>query len=219
MKTAVILQDVDGRPERVRALRAVHPYVRVFCPPDRSIPGATSIEVPREWLPATDTGRNHWWKADALAVAAALEVTADFYWFIESDVVATQDVWQRLFDTHADNPTHCLATAIGRRGPGSGFRHWDHPGTPRNADRHFIMAVYRLSRAAVEASAAMAEDLRETFSEVSVPYVMKRCGLSMADMNGRGHFWSPTTFRTKPQEVRIDRGFLNHPVKHDSFEP
>jgi hypothetical protein len=218
MKTAVILQDVDGRPERIRALRSVHPYVRVFCPPDKEIAGAVKIDVPAEWLPVKHD-RPHWWKADALALAAARTVDADSYWFIESDVAATPEVWSDLFATHEDNPVDCLAAAIGRRGPGSGFRHWEHPGTPRNADRHFIMAVYRLSRRAVAASIAMAEDLRETFSEVAVPYVMKRSGLSMADMNGRGLFWSPTTFRTKPQEVRIDPRFLNHPVKHDSFSP
>lgn len=81
------------------------------------------------------------------------------------------------------------------------------------------MAVYRLSRQAIEASFAMAEELRETFSEVAVPYVMLRNGLSVVDLNGRGRIYTSTSMRTKPEEVRIDRQSLNHPVKSDSFEP
>lgn len=214
LREIVILQDIDGRPRRRETLSRCHPAVFAVTPDHRPHPFARSFPVPEEWLPDTaePLPRRGWWKADAVALAAvqALGVQADFYWFVESDVTADPEVWKALFAAYADNDLDGLATSIGRKGH-TGFRHWNHPATPEDADRHFIMALYRLSRAAVEASISMAEELRETFSEVAVPYVMKRHGLGMGEISRR--FYTADTFGVKPEQIVINRRFLCHPVK------
>lgn len=216
LREVVILQDVAGRPTRIDTLSRCHPAVFAVTPDHRTHSFARSVPVPESWLPDSDDSpaRKGWWKADAVALAAAnhLGVDADFYWFVESDVLGTPEVWKALFAAYADSDIDCLAAAIGRRGA-TAFRRWDHPATPPGANRHFIMALYRLSRAAVEASITMAEELRETFSEVAVPHVMQRHGLSMAEISRR--FYTSDTFRTQPENIRIDRRYLCHPVKED----
>lgn len=208
-----------GLSERVRALRAAHPHVRVFCPPGRPIGHAEEIPVPEEWLPAGDAlsfGRKCWFKADAMALAAARTVDAEFYWFIESDVVATTDRWKALFEGHARNKADCLSLPVYWRGDDPNFqKYW--PTAPVDADRHFIMAVYRLSRRAVVAGIEMAEELRECFSEAAVPLAIKRNGFRF-DVIHRSNF-TTQTMGTRRQNIVIDRRFLCHPVKTNTYSP
>lgn len=217
----VVLQDHLGLSERVRALQAVHPHVRVFSPPGRAIGHAEEIAVPDTWLPVGDAlsyDRKCWFKADALALAAARTIDADFYWFIEADVVATAARWQALFSDHAGNRADCVSLAVSWRGDDpNADRYW--PTAPPDADQHFIMAVYRLSRRAVDAAILMAEDLRECFSEIAVPLVIKRSGFSFDLINRRQTHCTSQSVGTRRGHIAIDRRYLCHPQKTNTFAP
>lgn len=197
-------------------MRSSHGCVKAVTPEDKPHVYARSFPIPHDWLPE-EGERKCWWKADAMALSAvqSLNLEAKYYWFIESDVAATPEVWKSFFKAHENNDADCLATHIGTRGPHSTFRHWGHPATPPDARKHFIMAVYRLSHRALEASIAMAPELRETFSEVSVPYVILKSGLTMAQF--KPGFFDIASMVTKPQHLRINPAYLNHPVKDDRF--
>lgn len=220
-KSVIILQDCIGLPSRAAVLRSVHGFVRPVVPDHCSHAHAKAFPEPIDWLPANDDPlpRKCWWKADALGLAAVQHFgyDADFYWFIESDVAATPETWKSLFRHYEDNGSDCIATMIGRRSSQSAFRHWDHPGTPADAQRHFLMACYRLSKRAVEASIQLAGTLRETFSEVAVPLVMRRSGFVMESMDGR--FCDSSTVSAFPDQITWSNRMLNHPVKSDAVSP
>ncbi|WP_423172731.1 hypothetical protein, partial [Stenotrophomonas sp. CASM114] len=146
---------------------------------------------------------NQWFKCDAVALAAVQEIgiDADHYLFIESDVLATQDRWKALFRDLEKSPYDCVTLTVGFRTANSTFRWWDHHGTPAQADRHHILAVYRLSKRAVEASIEMAVELRNCFCEVAVPYVMQQAGLSCGLINGREHHSTARTMGPKKEFI------------------
>lgn len=222
-KSVAILQDHMGYYNRVKALQNAHPNVIAVAPESHPHDHVETFPIPHAWLPTDNSPilRKCWWKADAMALNAVnhLMIDADYYWFTESDVVASQERWQALFADHEDNTSDCVSLPVGRRNSLSRFRHWDHPGTPADADRHFIMAVYRLSRAAVEESIRRAYELRNCFSEVAVPYVVRQAGMSMSLVNrGQKHF-TGATMGTKPEHVRMNTAYLNHPVKSNTYSP
>lgn len=211
-RAIVVWQDVTGLPKHLMELQGGGLDVIPVSPrPHRFMHTHTFTPKP-EWI---NPGLSHWFKADAVALSAAylLGLEADFYWFVESDVQADARTWKALFDKTKDSRIDCLHTKrnVGREN--SLFRHWNHFGTPKDANSHFIMAVYRLSRKALEVSIEQAEKMRDTFSEVSVPYVMEQNGLSMADINQFGRFYTKTTMGTEPNRIFPQPGLLNHPVK------
>lgn len=216
----VILQDHLGLTERAKAMRDAHPRVVVVGPSDKSHPNIP-VDPPLDWLSEQDIPltRKCWLKADAMALAAtALAPDADFYWFIESDVAASQDRWKALFHEFRNNPADCLATQIYYRGEDPRMEKY-FKDAPPEANRHFIMALYRLSRAAVEASIAEAPGLRECFSEISVPWVMQKHGLKVKRINGASQHFHPKTFRATTQNLRIDKNLINHPCKLNTYGP
>lgn len=218
----VILQDHLNLTERVRSMRDAHPRVVAVGPagkPHYNLP----INPPPEWLSADeaiDFDRRCWLKADAMGLAAVVQHApdADFYWFIESDVAATQERWHALFSEFANHPADCLATHIHYRGDDPRMEKY-FKDAPPEATRHFVMALYRLSRAAVEASIAEAETLRECFSEISVPWVMQKHGLKVKRINGDTVHFSRMSFRTTQQTTRIVPHLLNHPCKLNTYGP
>lgn len=222
MKTVVVVQDHAGYSERVRAIRSAGQIVYPVAPSDFKYGHTQSFTPPSEWLPQDESRLFRWkcwWKADAMALAAVqeLEIDADFYWFIESDCVASQERWRTMFAEYEDNTVDCLSTYMGSRPPSSDVWHWNHPGTPRIADRFFIMAIYRLSRRAVEESIRRAEELRECFSEIAVPFVVRQAGFTFGQISSKHSNFS--TMKTIPSMVRMDVSRICHPVKSNTFGP
>ncbi len=217
-KSVVVWQDVIGILKNLELLQGGGLDVIPVSPrPHRFFHTHTFTPRP-EWLPIKAYTEPHyapWFKADAVALSAveAFGIDADFYWFIESDVKADPSTWKRLFDAAQGVQLDCLhlAKRVGR--DKSTFRFWADPGTPPEAQSHFIMAVYRLSRKAVETSIAKAVEMRNTFSEVAVPWVMEQNGLSMGDINQLGKFYNKLSMGTKPNQIIQQNGLLNHPVK------
>jgi hypothetical protein len=222
MKSVVILQDCNGYAERARAIRDAHPVVRCVSP--FGSPGAIgkAFTVPDEWLPADESiprAKRQWFKADIMGIAAVAEhrVKADFYWFIESDVVASQERWRAFFDDHKNDSADCIASRLRDRS-NSLPEYWTHPGTPSWADRHFLTACFRLSARAVEECIRCAEEMRETFCEVSAASVIKRAGLTFSDINARQTHWNSQTFKGVDRCL-VNPVLINHPVKRDSYAP
>lgn len=218
----VILQDHLRLFERLKALRAAHPNVCFVSPAHKATQFHTPVEPPPEWMSGRedlDIDRKCWLKADAMGLAASTLVpAADYYWFIESDVAATQAVWKALFDEFRTNRADCLATRICYRDEDPRMEKY-FTDAPAEANRHFVMALYRLSRAAVEASIAEAPSLRECFSEIAVPWVMQKHGMKVGRINGNKRFHSSLSFATKQNHIRVDTNLLNHPCKLNTFGP
>lgn len=218
----VIFQDLVGRSERLRSLCHAHPQVVPVTPETHTHPGAETIPLRHDWLPREgELLRKCWWKADAMALAAAehLQIEADFYWFVESDVAASPERWRAVFADHEDNRADCVHLTMGRRDGRSTFRHWNHPATPPTADRFFIMAVYRLSRMALEMSIARAAELRECFSEVAVPLVIRDAHMSFSPLNRTQRHFTDRTVRSRPEDIHIDKKLLCHPLKSNTLGP
>jgi hypothetical protein len=224
MKTAIILQDCDGYPERLRALQDAHPNVIAVCPPDKAHLHATAIEIPAEWIPADQSipfARRCWHRAHALGMAAVqqLDIDADFYWFIESDCVASQARWKAIFADHAETTSDCVSNPFRSRLSTPTNPWWSHPGTPAWATHFVIPACYRLSRRAVEELIRTAEETRECFCEHAIASTILRAGFTHLSVNARQTHWNSQTFRTTASAVIPNPLYLMHPVKTDTYGP
>lgn len=218
MKDVVILQDHAGYRQRVRALQAVHPRVYPVTPADKPNPWSTSFTPPEEWLPQDQSmpyWRRCWWKADAMGLAAVkhLDLNADFFWFIESDVVAAPDRWKALFDDFRNDPSDLVAPSIRTRAERPNTRVWQLDSTPEWARHYILMAVFRLSRRALLECTRCAVEMRDCFSEVAIPSVVHRAGLSMTGINVRRTHCNTQTFAAHEEKVVRDPRLINHPVK------
>lgn len=224
MKTAIILQDADGYPERLRALQDAHQHVYAVCPSDKQHSHATPIVVPPSWLPADPAipiARRCWHRAHTLGLAAVrqLNIVADYYWFIESDCVATQDRWRALFASHEENPADFVGNPFRSRADTPTNPWWAHPGTPEWATHFVIPACARYSRRAVEELTRTAAETRECFCEHAIASTIVRAGLTHASANNPTTHWNQQTYRTNPEAVIRNPRFLNHPVKTNTYEP
>ena len=219
--TAVIFKDAMDAPLRLASLRQAWPHVHAVCPAEMAIPHARRVTIPPEWLPAGEgTPRaKTWHKADGFGHAAAATITADFYWFIESDASATPQRWRAMIEEHQDNPADLLSNALRERKWTRENPWWAHPGTPDWADCFFLMPVFRLSAAALRACIAAAEELRECFCEVAIASTIRRAGLSMAEVCARQTHWNRQTFAAHPAAVIRNPLLVNHPIKSDSLIP
>lgn len=224
MTDVVILQDVAGYPERLRALRDAHPRVIAVRPEDKAHPHAAAIAIPPEWLPADPSipfSRRCWFRAHTLGLAAVqqLAIDADFYWFIESDCVASQDRWKALFADHAETTSDCVSNPFRSRLSTPTNPWWTHPGTPEWATHFVVPACYRLSRRAVEELIRTAEETRECFCEHAIASTILRAGFTQFSVNTRQTHWNAQTYRTTESSVIPNARFLMHPVKADTYAP
>lgn len=222
MKQQVILVDVMGATERLRALNAAHPHVLGVTPHDKPCAGFVPIQVPDEWLPRNvfpdDYSRRCWWACGKLALAAARDIDADHFWMIESDCAANTRRWKALIADHADNDEDCVVISKMTRGnsPLNGF--WDHPGTLPWMNLQHIGCLYRLSRKAVQICLDTAETYREAFGELSIAGSVERAGGTVGIVNRtRTHLNCQTITGGSP--VAFNSALINHPVKSNTFGP
>jgi hypothetical protein len=223
VKSVVIVQDVGGYPQRIQALRDAHPHVIAVTPPGvKPHPHAPGFAVPDDWVSADTSipyARRCWLRASFVGLAAIGNVEADHYWFIESDMVASQARWRALFDDHRDNPVDCLSNNVRERTKTPDNPWWNHPGTPAWASCYFISACYRLSARAVAEAIRCAVETCECFGELALPSVLRRAGMSMQPVNGRGQtHWNQQTFRTRPEQILLNPRLINHPVKSNTYD-
>ncbi|MCW1885503.1 hypothetical protein OKA04_12255 [Luteolibacter flavescens] len=224
MTEVVIVQDVTGHPLRVQALQDAHERVIAVSLPECHQRHARPFRVPGNWLSA-DTSvpftKRCWVRAAWVGLAAVrdLAVDADAYWFIESDCVASQERWKALFADQRGNPADCVSNPIRERAATLQNPWWSHRGTPDWASCFFVPACFRLSRRAVLEAIRCAEETRECFSEIALPSVLRRAGMTMESANRRKTHWNAQTFKTVPEKVIVNPLLLNHPVKVDSYGP
>lgn len=224
MNDVVIIQDHAGYSERVRALQSVHPRVFPVTPWDKPNRHCTSFRPPENWLPADSSAgypRRCWWKADAMGLAAvqALQIDADFYWFVESDAIASQDRWRAIFGDWRDDGADLVAPLLRSRLERPRAAVWSLPSTPDWTTHYILMAVFRLSRRALVECTRCAVEMREVFSEVAIPSVVHRAGFVLAGLNQRETHCNGQTFGSCPTCIQVNPKLLNHPVKRDSFAP
>jgi hypothetical protein len=216
----VILQDHAGYDLRVRALKAVHSKVYSMAPHDKPNNHSFSFAPPPEWLPShlgMSYSKTCWWKADAMSLAAVqtLSVESGYYWFIESDVVASAARWRALFDDFKDDPSDLVAPMIRTRETRPESWHWHHG--PDWSTHYILMAIFRLSHAALIECTRCAVEMRNTFSEVAIPSVIHRAGMSITPLNIRQTHCNTQTFCADPKRVIINPLLMNHPVKSNTL--
>lgn len=221
MKSVVIVQDHLAYCNRVAALRAVHPHVFAVTPWDKPNKHSLSIRCPEEWLPTVldmPYRKRCWWKADAMNLTAvrAIKAKADFYWFVESDVVASTRRWKELFQDFENDPSDLVAPMIRTREMKPKAALWEY--SPEWMTHFMIMACFRLSRAAVEECIRCAADLRNAFSESTIPSVAHRAGLTLTQMNVRKVHYTTQTMGVNQKAIAPRRDLLSHPVKSNTFD-
>lgn len=224
MKQLIIILDVGGYTERLRALQAAHPHVIGITPHDHPCDGFTPIQVPDEWLstdPAMDYAKKCWHGTGTLGLAAIqqLGLQADAFWFIESDCVAPTERWQAMIADHAENPTDAIFLCPRTRAETLWNHWWTHPGTPAWCDITHLNAIYRLTRRAVDAYADAAQECRECFGEMVIGSVVKRAGFTLGRINTATTHMNTQTMKADPTRVLLNRRLVNHPVKSNTFAP
>lgn len=221
MKSIVIVQDHMNYRNRVVALKTAHPAVFAVTPWDKPNKHSLSIRCPDEWLPTEPVmpyRKRCWWKADAMGLAAvrAIGERADFYWFIESDVVASQERWRELFRDFENDPSDLVAPMIRTREMKPGAALWEY--SPDWMTHFMIMACFRLSHAAVQECIKNAEACRNAFSEATIPSVVHRAGLTLTGMNVRQVHYTTQSMGVNQRAIAPGRDLLSHPVKSNTFD-
>lgn len=221
MKSVVVVQDHLAYRLRVCALKAAHPHVYAVTPHDKPNAHSVSFKPVPEWMPTDPTmpyRKKCWWKADAMGFAAVrkLKLDSDFFWFIESDVVASQRRWKALFADFENDTSDLVAPVFKTRAEAPGAALWQF--SKPWCDRFMIMAVFRLSRRAVEECMRCGEEMRDVFSEVSIPSIVHRAGMSMTRMNVRQIHSTTQTMGVDPKAIAPKRDLLSHPSKMDTFD-
>lgn len=223
MNEVVIIQDHNGYTERVRAMQAAHPNVVAASPWTHPHPHTRGFRPPDTWLsedPSMPIRKKCHYKADAMGLAAvqALGIRADYYWFIESDVVASQARWKAFFADQRNSTADCLCPSLRNRRNHKASIWWKDPHTPDWAEHYFIMACYRLSHRAVVESIRCAEEMRNTFAEVTIPNIILRMGGTFGGTNDRMTHSNVSTFKTHEHKVILNPDLINHPVKSNTFD-
>lgn len=152
----------------------------------------------------------------------------DYCWIVEDDVIFSGN-WSTLFDSFTDDSSDLIATKIRsfedeptwfwwrsiRAGEGITLN--------KNAMYACFIPIYRLSVKAIEClDIEMRNGWRGHFEGV-VPTVLKKNGLTLRDMNGKGygvdervnlHFYSEDTHNWSPLHVQsFEKNMIYHPIK------
>lgn len=223
MKTAVIVQDPAGYRNRVRALEDAHQNVIAVSSVTHPQPHARPISIPLDWLPSGQDQTYDWkcwYKSEMMGVTAIMQhgITADCYWIIESDVVASQARWKALFADWEDVAADCVGQPVRLRVNTPEIKWWSDPNMPDWCDSHLLMSCYRLSRAAVLELARCAVEMREVISEITVASVLRRAGMSFENINQKHTHWNSQTMKTHEWKTIINPKLVNHPVKCDTYD-
>lgn len=219
MKQLILISDPQGYPLRVQASAEAAQTICI-CPGDKPREHGVTVALPEAWLPAKGNpqySRRCWWVCDRHFIAAIrqLDLDADFYWCVESDVVANPDVWQRLILASESRASDGIFVWLTDRRP----NYWlSHPTTPAWATHHHLGAMFRLSRRAVAWLEAAAEEQREVFCEVNTASVIRRAGGSLADLRDLGWFYNSQTMTAPPSKPIVNPLLFNHPLKCDGAE-
>jgi len=224
IKQQIIVLDVGGYTERLRALSDSSPHVVGVTPHDLPCAGFAAVRVPEEWLPSDTTipyAKRCWHATGTLGLAAIeqLGLDADHYWFIESDCVASPARWKSLIDSHAENQTDGVFVCARTRAETLWNPWWNHPGTPPWADVTHINAIYRLSRKAVGIYLAVIQQNRECFGEMLIGSAIKRAGATLGRINNdlSAPHLNNQTIKADPARVIINPRLINHPVKSNTY--
>jgi hypothetical protein len=196
MKTAVIMTDAAGYPNRAEILSrtmnaAGIPFLRVS-PVEQPQLGASPIDLPPEWLPAAEDRPDHWkhWYRNHLHCLAAVRrygIQADHVWCAEGDVSASPATWLRLLETTADMPHDGLWTRLYHRSDGLDNGWFGHPTTPEWADWYCLGALFRVSARALDWWEQAAAETREVFTEIAAPSIIAREGGTIGRINRPDH--------------------------------
>jgi hypothetical protein len=224
MKQIIIISDPGGFPLRQVAPATIAETV-VICPSDKSHAHAQSVEFPEDWLPdfdpAMEYGRRCWWVCDRIfpAAVAQLNLDADYYWCVESDVVAKPGVWRNLIEASSGSERDGIYVHLSNR-PETERPDWfGHPTTPPWALQHALGAMFRLSRRAMGWLAESAPVNRNVFCEINNPSIVRHAGGTLADLGTFGWFYNDQCMKGHGHQLGINTGLFCHPVKTNTEEP
>ena len=220
MRTAIIVCDPAGIKSRAEMLVGLGD---VYCvtTTDRPHAHTHAVTIPNDWLPndSRTLRERCWHKADTLALAAIqqLQIVADFYWVIESDVAAPRSRWEALMEsTAADETDGIFAKMTTRDGKFAHFvKRFNHTTCPKWVTHSHLNPLYRLSRFAVEECARSAVEMRDCFCEQTVASVIVRAGGTVRNLHEFGEHFTNTSLMGKVGFWTMQPGLLNHPVKDD----
>ena len=153
------------------------------------------------------------------SAAKALNLQADFYWFIESDVAASPERWAALFRDWEGDDADLVAPSLRIRSEKPNRKVWQTCRGPEWAGAFSFVFIFRLSRRALLECMRSAPEMRECLSEVSVASVVQRARMTMAGINAREtHGNNQCLTPCLKCHIPYPR-LLNHPVKADTFGP
>jgi len=229
MKQLILLLDVGGYTERLRALQDVHPHVIGITPLDKPCEGFTPIEVPEEWMPDPSLPENtgltytqRCWHACGtlgLAAIAQLGLEADAFLFIESDCVASPQRWRAFLENNADNTDDGSFICPRTRVESLWNPRWGDPSTPAWANITHLNAIYRLSQRGVAAYLSAAVEMRECFGEMVAGSAIARAGGTIGRLNRGQTHMNNQTMKADPSRVIFNPRLINHPVKSNTYQP
>lgn len=222
MKSAVILQDYSDYPLRALALADVGCNLFVVTPETHPNDRCEIVSIPKDWIQddwRIPLDRRCWFKADAMAFAAVkhLNIDADFYWFIESDVAAEQETWRALFKMHEDNPCDAILISIPEITTDFIDGKWIHSNIPSDFSFFSLLSIFRLSKKALDACIQEAPNMRECFGELSLPYVIRKNSLSVGLIDPQNTLMNSKTMCECPSKLVIDKSKINHPIKSNTY--
>lgn len=223
MKQMILVSDAYGR-----SLRGVAPATAaetvMISPDDRPMPHTRCVTLPEDWRPnfggGMAAGKRQWWVCDRIFAAAVqqLNLDADFFWCVESDVAAEPDVWKRLMAAGEKRALDGVFVHLSTRADNPGNPWLAHETSPPWTTHHCLGAVYRFSRRALDWMAQSAPDNRNVFCEVNAPSLIRREGGSIGDLHQLGWFYNRQTMRPPPR-CMINSMLLNHPLKTNTVGP
>ena len=213
MKQVAILIDHLGYPLRKKTLE--DSGIEVF-----SSYGA-NFTVPDEWMPE-DFPANwniEWFKCDAVALAFIqhLNLDADFFWVIEYDTCGSVERWKALFADPISSEYDGLFICPRTRQQTLWNQWWNSRWTTEWCTHTHIMAIYGMSRRAVQWCLEEAPKRRNVYSEMFTASAIVAHGGSVATMNLHTTHCNSQTMKTNPDSVIFNKRLLNHPVKLDSY--
>lgn len=222
MKQIILISDHVGRP-----LRGVAPATAcetiMICPSDKPQPHARSVKFPDAWLPefdaSMDYGKRCWWVCDRIFAAAVtqLNLDADHFWCVESDVAASPKTWERLVEAGSKCELDGILTSLIERSTAPDGFPWELFSAPDWVTHQAFGPIYRLSRRALEWIADTAHTNRDAFCELNFPTVLADKKGTMCNLNDLGWFYSSQSMQ--PSWCAMHSGLFNHPVKTNTIGP
>lgn len=222
MSSAVVLLNHAGYSLRAKALRDAHDRVFVATPDNLPNDHSVSVPIPFDWIQSDNKinlSKRCWFKADAMALAAARYsgIDSDYYWFIESDVVANQESWKQLFAMNEDNDCDMLSISIPEIESSFIDGKWIHSNIPSSFDFFSLLSIFRLSKQALTSAISMAPTMRECFGELALPYVIKANRLTHGLIDPQNILMDSGTMCEYSLNVKIHQDKINHPVKSNTY--